>query len=124
MSDTSHALAQLLTEHRPTRDGDGFPQWLRDRVGAFVRDSTDRGISLAALRSELGVSSTTLRRWSMASSGSGDRGFVPVVLEPSPRGAGPVQHTADGALRLVAPSGFALHGLSLDQALAVMQALR
>lgn len=124
MSSSSRALAQLLTEHRPTRDGDGFPQWLRDRVGVFVRDSTGRGISLATLRSELGVSSTTLRRWSMASRGSGDGGFVPVVLEPSPRASAPLQHTTDVALRLSAPSGFTLHGLSLDQALAMMQALR
>ena len=122
MSDTSRALAQLLTEHRPTRDGDGFPQWLRDRVGAFVRDSADRGVTLAALRAELGVSSTALRRWSIASD---DGGFVPVVVAPAsqPTPAAPAPDASAGELRLLAPSGFALHGLSLDQALAMMKAL-
>lgn len=140
MSDTASELANLIAQHRPAVAGDAFPPWLRDRVGAHVAERLGRGVAIAALRAELGVSTTTLRRWllqerrSPTSGGFAQVMVAPTEAAPTPSSAAPapqisaatqaVSQPAEAGLYLVSPSGFTLRGLSFEQCLRAMMALQ
>jgi hypothetical protein len=140
LSDTAQSLTRLLITHRPASDHRGYPLWLRRRVATFVRSSSARGVKLAMLCRKLGVSTTTLRRWAAMSDTRFGAGFVPVAgndasattdatyelggARPTPLPTQPRPSSTDSELRLLSPSGFASYGLSLEQALVAMKALR
>ena len=121
-------LSSLLDEHRPEWDGAGFPHWLRVRVASHVVSERSTGTPLATLSADLGVSAPTLRRWvqarSNAESGSEQGGFARVVVDDGVSLSRPSEPGANATLRLTTPGGFVLEGLTFDQGIAALAALR
>lgn len=129
MSTDSAELARLLARHRPKSDGDGFPAWLRARVTAYVVEQRAQGTVFTVLRSQLGLSTMTLRRWIRLHPEPDGGGFAEVVVaEPAlastRESAGVDDAVQQRDIYLASPHGFRLHGLSLDQALAALAVLR
>jgi len=92
----------------PRGVGRRYPPALRSRVAGWVDAEMRRGRDLASLASEVGIGRSTLERW------CGSRVHpVPVVVEPEPR-------TRPAEVSLVAPSGWRLEGLTLQEALEVL----
>ena len=121
-------LALLLDEHRPDWDGAGFPRWVRVRVATHVVGERSARMSLAALSAGLGVSAPTLRRWTHAHSdadwGAQQGGFSRVVVDDGVPASCPTDAGAGATLRLTTPGGFVLEGLTFDQSIAALAALR
>lgn len=138
MSDAIQELAKLIAKHRPARDGDGFPPWLRERVATYVVEKLRSGAAISSLRSELGISVTTLRRWTRQQrETTPSRGFARVMLaqadDTSALTTASTPHPSlyrskspdDGAeMSLISPSGFVLRGLSFEQGLHALATLR
>ena len=138
MSDTIQELAKLIAKHRPARDGDGFPPWLRERVATYVVEQLRSGAAISSLRSELGISVTTLRRWTRQQpEPTPSRGFARVMLAQAPDTAAlttastshPTRYRSkssddDAEISLISPSGFVLRGLSFEQGLQALATLR
>ncbi len=123
---TTQELAQLLTEHRPEWDGAGFPPWLRARVAAHVVNMRAEGASIAALGSSLGVSAPTLRRWMEAPPLTDEPGgFTRVIVDDNVAASeADLSNAVTTPLRLTTPGGFVLEGLTFEQSITALAALR
>jgi len=140
MPNTAATLASALREHKPSNAAAGYPLWLRIKAGNFVRQRRKAGAKLSQLSRELGVSTTSLNQWARISKKSGGGGFAPVI-EAVPAATLPLPlatatTTAElarprqslppqpSAIHLTSPQGFSLHGLSVEQAVAIFVGLR
>ena len=121
---STQELAQLISKHRPDWDGAGFPPWLRARVAAHVASMRATGAPLAGLCADLGVSAPTLRRWMRAESADESGGFARVIIDDGVPATRPPKVDAVSTLRLTTPGGFVLEGLTFEQSIAALEALR
>ena len=123
---TTETLTALLVQYRPDRPQGGYPDWLRCRVGAFVRERGETYLNLTSLAATLGVSRTALRSWSQLAAVPEARGFAPVVIKESIATAlcahPPIDD--DHGIDLLTPDGFQLRGLSWEQSIRAVQTLR
>lgn len=87
-----------------------MPAELRRRVSAWLVAERDRGRSTRELAAELGIARGTITRWTRADA----RALVPVevVSEPMER-----------VVRVVSPAGFAVEGVTLAEAAALLREL-
>lgn len=90
-----------------------YPAELRDHVTAWARHRLKGGGAVQAVAAELGIRRETLRRWLRA--------------RPVAAALVPVEVAADlgsrAGLSVVLPSGFRIDGLTVDEAVAVLQRL-
>ncbi len=93
-----------------------YPDALRARVTRRARRQLDGGAALQDIASELGLRRYTLRLWTKAALPAATTALVPVEIIASTPRPGPVS--------VVSPSGFRIEGLTLDEAVAVIQRLR
>jgi len=129
MPHDTKTLATQLAQHRPAADSEGFPPWLRTHVAAHVRARASAGTTFAAMSRELGVSITTLKRWTRIEPATAPGGFTQVVVsQPT---AQPTAHRTDVTrneyapdVYLRSPQGFSLHGLTMAQALKAFASLQ
>ena len=79
------------------------------------------GASLSAVAEELGVASETVRRWSARSApATAATALVPVEIvanEPTPT-------TRSRSLTVVAPGGYRVEGLTVEEAATLLRVLR
>jgi len=144
MPTTAAALASAIRQHKPRAASDGYPPWLREKVGKYVNERRDAGAKAAELSTSLGLSVTTLGRWQRHHRAQHHRsGFAPVLTTAAPILKTPLARTtttvappppppvaraapaaAPSAVHITSPQGFTLHGLSIEQAIAVFTGLR
>jgi hypothetical protein len=88
---------------------------LKARIITFARTRRAEGGSWVQIASEVGLAFETLRRWCVAAEPSSSRAMVPVhvVAEPS-----------DHTVRIVSASGYRIEGLTLDEAVSALRALK
>jgi transposase-like protein len=88
---------------------------LRERVVAYAEARRGEGASFAAIATDMGLSTETLRLWRRRARGPGEtRAMVPVhVVE---------EHGAQ-VVSVVSTSGYRIEGLALPDAIAVLRAL-
>lgn len=117
------SIRALLTTSRPRASAIGFPADVRRRVGIYAAARRARGDRVAAVALELGISHTSVSRWSIVEAAPPLQ-FVavevqadvvvpdalkapptPVVLRTAPSPATPT---------LVSPRGYRVEGLDLD----------
>ena len=134
---TTLTLASTLRQHKPTSASVGYPPWLRAKVGSYVRERREAGARVTKLSDELGVSTTTLIRWARITQSHQGGGFAEVVATTPASRAGlaraaspvtaesrPSPSSRVGPVHITSPQGFSLHGLSFEQAVAVLSRLR
>ena len=144
MPTTATTLASAIRQHKPRAAREGYPPWLRKKVGRYVDKRRKAGAKAADLSAALGVSVTTLGRWQRSHRTQPQRGgFAPVVTTPPPPPPTPLACTnatvappppqpatstapaaTPAAVHITSPQGFSLHGLSIEQAIAVFVGLR
>jgi hypothetical protein len=111
MDSLTLALRQSLARAAEGRGRPRYPEALRQRVVAHVRDRRARGASLGLLANELGLAVPTLVRW------SGPRpAFRPVVVAPA-------SPAAPGHLVVHGPGGLRVEGLTLEEAAELLRRL-
>jgi hypothetical protein len=111
MDSLTLALRQALARAVEGRGRPRYPEALRQRAVAHVRDRRARGTSLQRLADELGLAVPTLVRW------SGPRpAFRPVVVEP-------VSPSASGHLVVHGPGGLRVEGLTFERAVELVRRL-
>jgi hypothetical protein len=108
------SLRVAIAEHGPGR-GKGYSPALRERVVAYAEARRGEGASFAAVASDVGLSTETLRLWRRrAGIASETRAMVPVqVVE---------EHRAQ-VVSVVSTAGYRIEGLALSEAIAVLRAL-
>lgn len=111
MDSLALALRQALARAAEGRGRPRYPEALRQRVVAHVRDRRARGASLRQLADELGVAAPTLVRWAEPRPA-----FRPVLVEPTPQ-------AAPGHLVMHGPGGLRVEGLTLEQAAELLRRL-
>ena len=94
-----------------------FAPEVRAAVGRYGRWRHDQGASWAQVAAEVGLSTSSVRKWSMRQETAG---FQQVVLVDD---APVVESLLEDPLVITAPSGFTLTGCSLEQAIAVLRSL-
>ena len=114
MPDTARELRALLDEHRAYATHAGYPQSVRSRVGAYVRQRRQAGVLWVTLSDELGVSTTALSNWMKIAPPT----FLPVPHTPPTPPPAPRP-----ALTLTSPNGWRVDGLTLEQIAALMGAM-
>ena len=77
-------LAQLIRQHRPKFNKAGFPSWLRARVAEHVVERRAQGAMLSVLSDELGVSCSSLSKWSREHQAPDVAGFLKVNVRSAP----------------------------------------
>ncbi len=113
------AELQDLRRALATRRGRRLPSRLRGRVVAYARRLRRDGATIRTIGIELGFSYETIRRWTSVASADGVETMpVPVTIVAAATPA--VERTVS----VVAPSGFRVAGLSLDEAATLLRALR
>lgn len=91
------------------------PAALRDEITVWARGLRAEGHTLGLVAGSIGLSESTLGRWTSA---QGDPGHLRPV-----RVAGEVTRVESGGLAIVTPAGYRLEGLSLDDAVNVLRRL-
>lgn len=115
MKDEAATLRRELGRVR-TRRGACFRWELRERATAWLITERAAGRSIATLAAELGIARGTVIRWSSSrGSRTGPRSMVPVhvVAKPAPQ----------RVVRVVSPGGFAIEGVTVAEAAAVLREL-
>lgn len=109
------AIQKLIqADPRPTH---AYSPDVRAAVGRYAQRRRDQGARWSEISEDLGVSSTSVRKWMMALE---PHGFHQVVLVDDP----PVVEAVPGeGLVITSPLGFTLTGCSLEQAIAVLRRL-
>ena|SRR5258706_11507669 len=88
---------------------------VKRRAIEYAKRRRAQGRSLAEIGVELGLSVETVRRWCLASSAKPrGKALVAVELMEPPR----------SLLSVVSPSGYRVEGLTLEEAVTVLRALR
>ena len=115
------SIRALLNTHRPRATSLGYPADVRRRVGLYAAACRASGRRRSAVADELGISHTSVTRWSTVDA-VGPLQFVaveveadPVVSEVPKAPAAPVVlRPGPGAPTLVSPRGYRVEGLDLD----------
>ena len=104
----------IQNDPRPTN---AFSSNVRTAVGRYAEQRRREGARWSQISDEVGVSSTSVRKWALALE---RQGFHQVVLveDPPVVEARPVDE-----LVITSPQGFTLTGCSLEQAIAVLRRL-
>ncbi len=117
----------LLRETRPRRHADGYPDPVRVRVTALVRDRIADGHTLTAVANDLAVNRGTLQRWLALTPTETAPGFVVVKVDPAGDSPSPGRHDGPSSpperLVLTSPGGFRLSGMTLDHAIDALRRL-
>jgi hypothetical protein len=109
----TEAVRQLINDD--PRPHHAYSSEVRRAVGRYAKRRREEGARWCDIEQELGISSTSARKWMLA---LGTGGFQQVVVvEP------PVKPST-AELVIISPAGFSLTGCSLEEAVAVMQRLR
>lgn len=108
----AQAIRQLVADD-PRLDHAYSPE-VRRVVGRYTRRRRDEGARWSDIQREVGVSSTSARTWMVALEAGGFQQVV--IVDPPDERA--------NQLVITSPSGFALSGCSLDEAVVLMQRLR
>jgi|GEM_PF-6255377 len=111
--DLEHIRNLILNDPRPQH---AFSPEVRQAAGRYAQRRRGEGARWCDIEQELGLSSTTARKWMRSLEPAG---FQQVVIVDSPQ-----VEPMGAPLTLTNPSGFALSGLSLEQAAALLQRLR
>ena len=96
-----------------------IPPAVRERVVAYARVARARGVSWRRIANCVGLSTAGVQRFAQARPTRPQASLVPVVVQASPEEG----LAAAAGLSLLTPSGHRLEGLSLEQALVLVQAL-
>ena len=94
-----------------------LPQSLRDAIGRLAQRVSAEGVPLSVLSKELGVTATTLRRYSQACTTKPDEppiDFVPVSLAAQP---------SNTPIVLVSPAGWRVEAVDIATAVDLLRAL-
>lgn len=89
----------------------------RAAVGRYAKQRRAEGARWAQIAEEVGVSTTSARKWMRAIEAHGFRQVV--LVDDSPV----VEVAPDDELVITSPLGFTLTGCTLDQAVAVLRSL-
>ncbi len=108
LSSARHALKALGPRGQTTR----IPESVRRVVLAYVCEARRTGETWAGIADNVGLSETALQRWH----GGGQKKFLPVVVSNPP--------VEEMNLTLTTAGGERLEGLSLQDAVQIMKALR
>ena len=96
-----------------------IPTAVRARVVAYARAARGRGESWRRIARAVGLSPSGVQRFAQAKRRQPRGSFLPVVVQTPPE-----EHRFDrSGLSLLTASGHRLEGLSLEQALVLVQAL-
>ncbi len=116
MADTVQDLRSLIERHRnKVQKNAGYPEPVRQRVGAYARRRRQAGARWSELAAELGISSTTMSNWMRAL--PPEPTFLPVpVSTPTP----PPQQF----VTVTSPGGWRIDGLSFSQLAEMMAVMR
>lgn len=93
--------------------GKRYPAELRLRLRRWVRRRRGEGASAAAIAAELSLPLSTVSHW--ASSRSQPTALVPIEVVPDPR--------PSRTLRVLSPSGFAVEGVTVEEAASLLRLL-
>ena len=108
-----HELRDLRRELAALRGpGVYYPEPLRERATRWAQQRLATGVTIAAVAASLGIGRDTLRRWVAPATTTA---LVPVEIVDAPRAAAEVS--------VVSPSGFRISGLTIDEAIEVLQRL-
>ena len=105
------ALRRELARHEGGR-GRRYAPALRSRLIAWVARGRQRGLSASAIAAQLSLPAQTVARWA-ATEKPATRMVAVKVVEHAPR-----------TVRVVSPSGFAVDGLTMQEAAALLRVLR
>jgi hypothetical protein len=112
-----HELRDLRRQLAALERGPGkrYPSELRRRIAGWARRAVADGATVSAVAGALGLHPATLRSW-VAGEAPASMALVPVevVAEGAEPGTG---------LHLVAPSGYRVERLSLDELVALLRVL-
>lgn len=101
-----------------------FPAVLRDDLVAAIARQRSAGVHCARIAETLGISLSTVRRWSPGSAASHRRKRRAPKSESASRALVPVAETRVAAgIAVVAPSGIRIEGLDVESAIQVARAL-
>jgi len=106
-------IRQLLRDNPRTQDG--YCEAVRDAAAGYARQRRDQGATWREIEAEVGISNTSMRKWSTVLQPARFEQVVVVDDEPAPMG-----HD----LVITSPSGFTLTGCNLKQAAFVLRSLR
>ena len=112
---SAQSIQQLVLDN--PRSSDGYPQHVRTAVADYARARRAEGARWHQIEAEVGVSHTSMRSWVKRPAAAG---FHQVVVVPEP----PLEPEVMQALTLTSPSGFALTGCTLEQAITALRNLR
>jgi transposase-like protein len=105
-------LAETVRTHRPTRTNQAFPDWLRAEVVAAARPMLEQGHSLQVVAEAVGISATSLHRWTRSPRESAS--FRPVVVEHEQPAGG------RATFEVRSPRGYVVGGLDLEEVAALL----
>lgn len=105
-------IRQLLRDNPRTQDG--YCEAVRDAAARYAQLRRDQGATWREIEAEVGISNTSMRKWSTELQPARFHQVV-VVDEPTP-----VVHD----LVITTPSGFTLTGCTLEQAALVLRSLQ
>ena len=120
-------MVSLLSAHVPALPACGAHGWSSlGRGGALGRRGGESGLTLTSLPATRGIARTARRSWSQRAPLDEDGGFAQVIVgEPAPAVAAEVSAIDDDyGIDLLTPDGFQLQGLSFQQSIQAVQALR
>jgi len=114
------SVTALLIAHRPRASSLGYPEVVRRRVGEYVAARRSDGARVNELARELGISHTSVSRWSAAE--VGPLQFVAVEVEPEVVAAPPsvLAERSGSVPTLISPRGYRVEGLDLDALTALL----
>jgi transposase-like protein len=106
---TLESLQSAIATVEPRGRGRRFPAELKAAVVVYIADARARGVTVAKLEADLGVSWNTMARWSKPRTRRkpGPPKAVPVRVVSAPK--------PPTAATLVSPTGWRIEGLSLEQ---------
>ena len=96
-----------------------IPMAVRERVVAYARVARADGVSWRRIARSVGLSTSGVQRFVQSKRSQPRASLVPVVVQAPPEGS----PSGRAELHLLTPSGHRLEGLSLEQALVLVQAL-
>lgn len=106
------ALRRGVQGHEGGR-GKRYPAELRARLRRWIRRRRGDGASAATIAAELSLPLSTVSRWGSSRSQSTSLVAVEVVPDPSPL----------RTLRMLSPAGFAVEGLTVEEAASLLRLL-
>lgn len=134
MASDSEQFRRELAALEPRGSTERIPEHLRALALRHVTKQRAAGVSWQTLSTELGVCTTTLRRWRLrAADGQSSKPKLrpkrtgrTEILAPVPVMVAPVATpaSANSTLALVSPGGYRLEGLSVAAAIGLFEQLR